>query len=95
MEPSIRNPQPIVITSETLKQSPVQKHYFYVSGVYYFLLIGVGTDSTMKAIGFNQPAAKPIFVGDEWADQALGIMKRLAHDATASPELKEGLKPKA
>ncbi len=71
-----------------------EKYYFYVSGVYYCLLIGAGIDTNMKALGFNQPAAKPIFVGDEWADQALGIMKRLAQGTTPSPKLKEGLTPK-
>ena len=71
-----------------------EKYYFYVSGVYYCLLVGTGIDTNMKALGFNQPVAKPVFVGAEWADQALSIMKRLAHGTTPSPKLKEGLKPK-
>jgi hypothetical protein len=71
-----------------------EKYYFYVSGVYYCLMIGGGINANMKALGFNQPVAKPVFVGDDWGDQALDIMKRLAHGITPSPKLKEGLKPK-
>jgi hypothetical protein len=71
-----------------------EKYYFYVSGVYYCLMVGAGIDTSMKALGFNQPLVKPVLVGDEWAEQALGIMKGLAHGITPSPKLKEVLKPR-
>lgn len=71
-----------------------EKYYFYVSGVYYCLMIGAGIDTSMKAMGFNQPLVKPVLVGDEWADQALGIMKGLADGITPSPKLKDGMKPR-
>jgi hypothetical protein len=71
-----------------------ERYYFHVSGVYYCLMIGTGIDANMKKLAFNQPVARPVFVGEEWAAQALGIMKHLAHGITPSPKLKEGLKPK-
>lgn len=71
-----------------------ERYYFHVPGVYYCLLIGTGIDTGMKTVAFNQPVVKPVFVGDEWADQALGIMKHLARGITPSPKLKQGLKPK-
>jgi hypothetical protein len=71
-----------------------ERYYFHVSGVQYLLLIGVGIDPGMKTVAFNQTVLKPVFVGDEWAAQALDIMKRLARGVTPSSKLKEGLKPK-
>jgi hypothetical protein len=72
-----------------------KKYYFYVSGVYYCLTTGAGIDSNLKAIAFNQSVAKPIFVGEEWGFQALGIIKNLANGVVPSPKLKDGLKPKS
>lgn len=72
-----------------------ERYYFYVSGVYYCLLVGSALDQSMKALAFNKSRAmRPILVGDEWADQALGIMRNLTQGVPASPKLKQGLKLK-
>ena len=71
-----------------------ERYFFHVSGVQYLLLIGAGIDPGIKTIAFNQPVAKPVFVGDEWATQALDILKHLSKGVTPSPKLQEGLKPK-
>ncbi|MGB8476678.1 MAG: hypothetical protein WCE61_21560 [Candidatus Acidiferrum sp.] len=71
-----------------------ERYYFYVNGVYYCLMIGSAIYPTMRSLSFHQSAAKPVFVGDEWADQALAIAKQLSKGAPASPKLREGLKPR-
>lgn len=37
--------------------------------------------------------ARGEIIGDEWAAQALDIMKHLTQGVTPSPKIKEGLKP--
>jgi hypothetical protein len=71
-----------------------ESYYFYVSGVSYSLMIGGGIDPNMKALRFNQATVKPVFVGDDWADQAVAVLKRASVGTVPSPKLKDGLKPK-
>lgn len=72
-----------------------ERYYFYVSGVYYCLLVGASIDQKMRALAFNNSdVVRPILVGEEWAAQALGIMRNLVEGVAVSPKLKEGLKPK-
>jgi hypothetical protein len=48
-----------------------ERFYFYVNGVYYCLMMGTAIYPTMRALSFHQSAAKPVFVGDEWATKHL------------------------
>jgi hypothetical protein len=76
------------------KSGEEERFYFYVNSVFYCLIMGPAIYPTMRALSFHQSAAKPVFVGDEWADQALTIANKLFKGVPASPKLKEGLKPR-
>lgn len=73
-----------------------ERYYFYVSGVCYCLLVGNSIDQKMKALAFNNSGAmRPVLVGNEWAEQALEIIRGLVQGVAVSPELKESLKPRS
>jgi hypothetical protein len=71
------------------------RYYFHVPGIYYCLIVGNTIDEKMNMLAFNRVGGtRPVLVSDDWAQQALNIIRDLAAGVSPSPKLKEGLKPR-